>query len=69
MSGPANPILDLTNDNSVRLTILILVAALLPAIWGWSIYWLVAKWWPPRGSNVSDARIGAGGSFPDDYQI
>lgn len=41
----------------MKMTLLIVVAALLPLVWGWVVYWLVARLWPASrpGSISPDA--------------
>ena len=53
----------------MRLTLLIVASVLLPAVWGWFMYWLVTNWWPLPDPNVYNTHVGDPGHPPHDYQI
>ena len=52
----------------MRMTLLILGAAVVPLIWGWGVYRLVARFWPQKRFR----QVGRGPDYPAppiDYQI
>jgi hypothetical protein len=53
----------------MRLTLLILLTLLLPAAWGYCMYWLIAKWWPPRNPDGGGTGRCDLAPAPHDYQI
>lgn len=53
----------------MRLILLVLLAILLPLVWGWLVHWLVKKWWPLRQPHVSSPHNVSSSASHYDYQI
>jgi hypothetical protein len=54
----------------MRSTILVLMAAVLPLVWGWGVHWIVERVWPftePDGGELPHGVRAEG--HPIDYQI
>ena len=52
-----------------RITLLILVVAIGPFIWGSVVYWFMSKLWPQGHSSPGKPRRGPDEPPPLDYQI
>lgn len=53
---------------TIPLAVLILLTVLLPLVWGWMVYWLIARHWPPSERDELDDGVELVVS-PYDYQI
>jgi hypothetical protein len=52
----------------MRLVLMILLASVVPPLWGGAMYWLVVRCWPEREDSAG-ARVSAESDLLDDYQI
>lgn len=49
--------------------LLLLVAVILPFVWGWAVYRVVARWWPPSPAESRRAPPDDARATLSDYQI
>jgi hypothetical protein len=53
----------------MRITLLILVAGVLPLFWGWSVHWIMSRLWPQNRPGSRKPSANSPSSPPLDYQI
>jgi hypothetical protein len=53
-----------------RILLFILVAGIMPFIWGYAVHWLMLKLWPqPEAQPAKSTTVKARSMPPLDYQI
>jgi hypothetical protein len=53
----------------MHLALLIVLTACLPAAWGYCMFWLLARFWPPRKSSARSPHRSESSFIQQDYQI
>lgn len=53
----------------MRVTWLVLLSVMVPAVWGYVTFWVIAKLWPPRLDDDRAAEGNRAARVRQDYQI